>query len=125
MKRPVKHSDGAYHLEGKTFKVLTGSRQQVWNKVQEELIELKFEVDKGDEQKTTEEFGDLIFSLINYARFVNVNPEDALEKTKRNSITSKNILTKLNPLKSIDDIKKETKFLNNHLIPLPHYQLRY
>tara|TARA_Y100000992_G_scaffold135590_1_gene89659 strand:- start:31589 stop:31888 length:300 start_codon:yes stop_codon:yes gene_type:complete len=32
MKRPVKHSDGAYHLEGKTFKVLSGSRQQVWNK---------------------------------------------------------------------------------------------
>ena len=45
-------------------------RQQVWDKVQEELMELKTEVDKGDEQKTTEEFGDLIFSLINYARFV-------------------------------------------------------
>ena len=38
-------------------------RQQVWDKVKEELMELKTEVDKGDEQKTTEEFGDLIFSL--------------------------------------------------------------
>ena len=38
-------------------------RQQVWDKVQEELMELKTEVDKGDEQKTTEEFGDLIFHL--------------------------------------------------------------
>ena len=61
-------------------------RQQVWNKLQEELMELKTEVDKGDVQKTTEEFGDLIFSLINYARFVNVNPEDALEKTNKKFI---------------------------------------
>lgn len=57
--------------------------EQVWNKVLEELSELKEEVQKGDEQKTTEEFGDLLFSLINYARFVNVNPEDALEKTNK------------------------------------------
>ena len=61
-------------------------RQQVWEKVEEELMELKTEVDKGDEQKTTEEFGDLIFSLINYARFVNVNPQDALEKTNKKFI---------------------------------------
>ena len=40
-------------------------------------------MDKGNEQKTNEEFGDLILSLINYARFVNVNPEDALEKNKK------------------------------------------
>ena len=57
--------------------------EQVWDKVQEELSELKEEVQKGDEQKTTEEFGDLLFSLINYARFVNVNSEDALEKTNK------------------------------------------
>ena len=57
--------------------------EQVWDKVQEELSELKEEVQKGDEQKTSEEFGDLLFSLINYARFVNVNPEDALEKTNK------------------------------------------
>ncbi len=58
-------------------------RQQVWDKVQEELTELKIEIDKGDTQKTSEEFGDLFFSLINYARFVYVNPEDALEKTNK------------------------------------------
>ncbi|MBL6657119.1 MAG: nucleoside triphosphate pyrophosphohydrolase [Flavobacteriales bacterium] len=56
---------------------------QVWDKVQEELSELKVEVEKGDDQKITDEFGDLLFSLINYARFVNVNPEDALEKTNK------------------------------------------
>jgi XTP/dITP diphosphohydrolase len=60
--------------------------EQVWDKVQEELSELKTEVDKGDQHKTTEEFGDLLFSLINYARFVKVNPEDALEKTNKKFI---------------------------------------
>jgi XTP/dITP diphosphohydrolase len=60
--------------------------EQVWDKVQEELSELKTEVDKADQHKTTEEFGDLLFSLINYARFVKVNPEDALEKTNKKFI---------------------------------------
>jgi XTP/dITP diphosphohydrolase len=59
---------------------------QVWDKVNEELIEFKIEADKGDQEKTEEEFGDLLFSLINYARFKNINPEDALEKTNRKFI---------------------------------------
>lgn len=54
---------------------------QVWDKVLEELSELKDEVDKQDKSKAEEEFGDLLFSLVNYARFIDVNPEDALEKT--------------------------------------------
>ena len=62
------------------------NNEQVWDKVQEELAELKIEVDKGDEQKISEEFGDLIFSLINYSRFVSINPEDALEKTNKKFI---------------------------------------
>lgn len=54
---------------------------QVWDKVQEELQEFK-EVSNGAEKaKAEEEFGDLLFSLINYARFKNINPEDALERT--------------------------------------------
>ena len=58
--------------------------EQVWDKVQEELAELKVEIkDKG---KVEDEFGDLLFSLINYARFIDVNPEDALEKTNRKFI---------------------------------------
>lgn len=57
-------------------------RSQVFDKILEELDELKSEVEKGEENvKTEEEFGDLIFALINYARFIKVNPEDALEKT--------------------------------------------
>ncbi len=54
---------------------------QVWDKVQEELAEFKAEADKGDKEKMEEEFGDVLFSLINYARFVGINPETALEKT--------------------------------------------
>jgi XTP/dITP diphosphohydrolase len=54
--------------------------------VQEELQEFKVEAEKGDAQATEEEFGDLLFSLINYARFKNINPEDALEKTNRKFI---------------------------------------
>lgn len=60
--------------------------EQVWEKVQEELEELKVEVAAGDKTKTEAEFGDLLFSLINYSRFVEVNPEDALERTNKKFI---------------------------------------
>ena len=60
--------------------------QQVWEKVQEELEELKAEVQVGDKLKTEQEFGDLLFSLINYSRFVEINPEDALERTNKKFI---------------------------------------
>lgn len=58
--------------------------EQVWAKVKEELDEFKVEVDAGQSQDRLEkEFGDLLFSLVNYARFLKINPEDALEKTNR------------------------------------------
>lgn len=57
---------------------------QVWDKVHEELEELKNEVEQGAESRKIEgEFGDLLFSLINYARFIGVNPENALERTNK------------------------------------------
>ena len=64
---------------------------QVWAKVEEELREFKneFNVEDNsaiDHDKAESEFGDLLFSLINYARFININPEDALEKTNRKFI---------------------------------------
>ena len=60
---------------------------QVWEKVQEEINELKHEVDSNAPlDKIEDEFGDVIFSLINYARFVNINPEAALEKTNKKFI---------------------------------------
>ncbi len=59
------------------------NEEEVWDKVQEEIEELKVEVESGDAVKKEHEFGDLLFSLINYARFINVNPEDALERTNK------------------------------------------
>lgn len=59
---------------------------QVWDKVQEELEELQVEVKSGNQDKIEAEFGDVLFSMINYARFLNVNPEDALERTNKKFI---------------------------------------
>ena len=59
---------------------------QVWDKVQEELSELQVEVESGNQEKIEAEFGDVLFSMINYARFLNVNPEDALERTNKKFI---------------------------------------
>lgn len=59
---------------------------QVWDKVQEELNELQVEVQNKNQDKIEAEFGDVLFSMINYARFLNVNPEDALERTNKKFI---------------------------------------
>jgi len=60
---------------------------QVWDKVQEELQELQVEVAAGNQDKMEAEFGDVLFSMINYARFLNINPEDALERTNKKFIS--------------------------------------
>lgn len=60
--------------------------EQVWEKVQEELHELQEEVATGNLDRIESEFGDVLFSMINYARFLNVNPEDALERTNKKFI---------------------------------------
>ncbi len=54
---------------------------EVWNKVEEEIGELKEAVASSDVSKIEDEFGDVLFSLVNYARFIGVDPESALEKT--------------------------------------------
>ncbi len=59
---------------------------QVWDKVQEELQELQEEVTSGNRDAIESEFGDVLFSLINYARFLKINPEDALERTNKKFI---------------------------------------
>ena len=61
--------------------------EQVWEKVKEELQELRENVENNaSHAKKEDEMGDLLFALINYARFIEVNPEDALEKTNRKFI---------------------------------------
>jgi len=66
-------------------------KSQVWEKVEEELGEFKAEYNDKmpseiDMEKAEAEFGDLLFSLVNYARFIKINPEDALEKTNKKFI---------------------------------------
>lgn len=60
---------------------------QVWEKVQEEINELNHEIEtNSSKEKIESEFGDVLFSLINFARFLEINPEDALEKTNKKFI---------------------------------------
>ncbi len=56
-------------------------KEQVWEKVLEEIHELKNVVERNDWVETEKEFGDVLFALVNYARFIDINPEAALEKT--------------------------------------------
>ncbi len=60
--------------------------QQVFEKLQEELGELQHEIDENNPEKMEAEFGDVLFSMINYARFLNINPENALERTNKKFI---------------------------------------
>lgn len=60
--------------------------EQVYEKVEEELAELKAEIVKGDKNAIESEFGDVLFSLVNYARFLKINPENALERTNKKFI---------------------------------------
>ena len=57
--------------------------EQVWEKLEEELGEFKHEVEVGNQEKMEAEFGDVLFSMVNYARFLGINPENALEKTNK------------------------------------------
>jgi len=59
---------------------------QVFEKLKEELAELQHEVKAGDAEKVEQEFGDVLFSMINYARFLKVDPENALERTNKKFI---------------------------------------
>jgi XTP/dITP diphosphohydrolase len=59
---------------------------QVWNKIEEEIKEFKQEILNKNQESIEDEFGDVLFSLINYARFINVNPENALERTNKKFI---------------------------------------
>jgi len=67
---------------------------QVLDKVNEEINELKAELNSKNQDKIEQEFGDVLFSLINYARFINVNPENALERTNKKFIKRFKLLEK-------------------------------
>lgn len=71
-------------------------KEQVWEKVEEEMQEFKseFNISEGkvDQEKAAAEFGDLLFSLVNYSRFIDINPEEALERTNKKFIKRFNYL---------------------------------
>ena len=71
------------------------NKNQVWEKVVEEIEELKIEIKNGNQDRIESEFGDVLFALTNYARFVNVNPEDALERTNKRFIKRFQIMEKM------------------------------
>lgn len=75
----------AYRMQEKTAQVgfEWEHKDQVWEKVQEELQEFKDELESGSPEKKEEEFGDLLFALVNYARFEGIDPETALEKVNK------------------------------------------
>lgn len=76
----------AYRMQDKTKQVgfEWENSEQVWEKVEEELAEFKETLDKEESQaRREEEFGDVLFSLVNYARFVDIDPETALERVNQ------------------------------------------
>jgi len=79
--------------------------EQVFDKVKEEIFELYHEVNENNQSKIEAEFGDVLFSLINYARFIHVDPESALERTNKKFINRFQFLEK--------EIKKQGKQLTN------------
>jgi len=80
------------------------NRWQNWDKVVEEIHELNNEIDKKDSIRIESEFGDVLFALISYSRFLGVNPEDALEKCNRRFIKRFELMEK--------ELKKEEKELS-------------
>ena len=97
-------------------------KEQVWDKVYEELGELKEELKRGDKHRSTEEFGDFLFSLINAARLYHINPDNALEFTNQKFIKrfnyieeaakDKGVMIKDLTLAEMDELWEEAKALN-------------
>lgn len=111
----------AYRIQDKARNVGFDWQQKedVWNKVHEELRELEEELAKEDKEKSTNELGDFLFSVINAARLYKLNPDDALERTNRkfihrfnyieeHSIKAGKPLTEM-PLKEMDKLWNEAK----------------
>ena len=97
-------------------------KEQVWDKVYEELGELKEELKRGDKHRSTEEFGDFLFSLINAARLYHINPDNALEFTNQKFIKrfnyieeaakAKGVMIKDLTLAEMDELWEEAKAFN-------------
>jgi XTP/dITP diphosphohydrolase len=98
------------------------NKEQVWDKVLEEIDEFKAEIENQDQTKMESEFGDVLFALINYARFVKVNAENALETTNKKFINrfqlmeqyikeDQKVMSQMN-LEQLDEYWNKTKKLH-------------
>lgn len=98
----------AYRMQEKTSQVgfEWENSDQVWEKVEEEIVEFKEASQLNDQQKMEEEFGDVLFSMINYARFKNIDPETALEKINMKFKSRFEYIEK-HASKSLDDMSLE------------------
>ena len=98
----------AYRMQEKTAQVgfEWENAEQVWEKVEEEIQEFKEVADGNDQDKIEEEFGDILFSMINYARFKKIDPETALEKINR-KFKSRFEYIEANAPKSLNDMSLE------------------
>ncbi len=85
------------------------NRSQVFEKIEEEIQELKDAVDSANVKDIESEFGDLLFSIVNYARYINVNPEDALERTNLKFISRFSYVEKMAKSlnKSVEELSLE------------------
>ena len=114
----------AYRIQDKARNVGLDweEKEQVWDKVYEELGELREELKRGDKHRSTEEFGDFLFSLINAARLYHINPDNALEFTNQKFIKrfnyieeaakAKGVMIKDLTLAEMDELWEEAKALN-------------
>jgi len=110
----------AYRMQDKTAQVgfEWDTTDQVWEKVEEEIGELKEAVAAADQDHIEEEFGDVLFSMINYARFIGVDPETALEKINKKFKSRFEYIEQHSPrpltdmsLQEMDDLWNEAKKL--------------
>lgn len=76
--------------------------EDVWNKVEEELGEVKMAIEKNDQNEIEEEFGDLLFSLVNYARFIKINPENALSRVNNKFVERFKLMEELMDAENVD-----------------------
>ena len=108
-------------------------REQVWDKVEEELAELRLEVARMDDDRKEDEFGDFLFSMINAARLYQINPDSALERTNQkfirrfNYLESKTIEKGLSlksmSLAEMEALWQEAKSITNYELRITNYEL--
>ncbi|HIP31313.1 MAG TPA: nucleoside triphosphate pyrophosphohydrolase [Crocinitomicaceae bacterium] len=91
------------------------NRKDVFDKVKEEIAELEEEINLGiSQERMEEEFGDVLFSLINYARFINVNPENALSKTNSKFIKRFSLMEELMAKEQVDITESDLEVMDKY-----------